>query len=278
MCKAYPGPRCTNHARKQLLAAQEQLKTEEATGERNEALMKARKKYADALIAWETTPGGQKGLKDAIASIQEQITVLQNNDDYMSKEKQNESSALRDKSRSLGYRLNKGKELRKKQNTLYDFYQRHEKGERFPLHERWEKYQTLDSSWETSNGDEIRVYNMYPAYRKQDYSKCAWRIRDGEPVAMIRFYDKNNNGHGDIAVLCDIEVSPFYRGEGLGVGTIKELDDKYTRLHTSGSYSTSGHRSLSAHVPLYRGAQEQISPNVTHYEFVDWQQGDIISS
>lgn len=280
MCKAWPGPRCTNHAKKQLLAAQASLKELEAKGERNEALMKAHLDHAKALEEWDATPGGQKALKAAIASKEEACQAILDREGVTSKyqlsdEARKECFPLDDQVGTLKYRLMQGKELRKKRNDLYKFHQRHAEGERFPLNERWDRDMKLDSSWQTSDGDEMRVYNLQPSYRNADYAKCAWRVRNGEPVAMVRFFDSTYTGYGEHPVLCDIEVSPFYRGDGLGLKTVRELDSKYGQLHTSGSYSVSGHRSLAKHVPLYEGAQESISPTTTHYEFVDWQEGDL---
>lgn len=286
MCNAYPGLRCTNHARKKLIEAQVHLKELEAQYEKkrgmpSEELIEARRTHADALMEWDMSAGGQKALKEAVARKEAEHKALKERDGYavhhLPEELKEEHWQVEQQLGNLRYRLRESKEKREKRLRLARFYKRHEKGEKFPLAERWDQDHKLDASWTTEDGDEIRVYNQHPWDPRRAYAKCVWRIRDGEPVAMIRFFDRSFGMYGDKAVLCDIEVSPFYRGNGLGVKTIEEINKQYGQLHTSGTYSVSGHRSLGKHLPLHEGAEVRVSHQTTHYEFVDWEQGDLMS-
>lgn len=62
MCYAYPGPRCTPHARKQLLAAEEMWATAETNAERVAAMEVVKQ----AQLKYDATLGGQKELREQI--------------------------------------------------------------------------------------------------------------------------------------------------------------------------------------------------------------------
>lgn len=64
MCYAYPGPRCTSHAFRQLQAAKEMWSSAKSSSEKTRAM----EILQEAQLKYDATIGGQKELKDQIAS------------------------------------------------------------------------------------------------------------------------------------------------------------------------------------------------------------------
>lgn len=261
MCYAKPGPRCANHASKALSNARARLGELVKAGASDDALYKANLAVEIAHNNYYATSTMRKKLAQRLDEVQRQYDLAVD---------PQERAELRAQIYKGRENLEKYTKIYNKQMKDYKLSQRHEAGERFPLSKRWDDV-PLEQSWKTANGDEIRVYTKGESYRAPNYAKHAWRIRNGEPVAMVRFFAGEE--YGDIAALCDIEVSPLARGEGLALDTVRELDAKYGQLHTSGYYSLSGHAALNKHVPLLPGSTVMIQDSL--YEFVDWENGEL---
>ena len=59
---------------------------------------------------------------------------------------------------------------------------------------------------------------------------------------------------------------------------IAEISARYGTLHTTGSYSISGHRALADSLPLLEGAIIRVHPKRNDYSFVDWEQVLLVES
>lgn len=282
MCQRKPGPRCTAHAKAQVRAAMEGVKAlSPEAGE--QAVHQARLRLTKATFDYDATPGGQTALKKSIEKLNKQRDDTQISHERIS---------LYAKISRYEIRLRRGQNIRDYQEQALKQLEEQEGAKK---RRRSRKTPTLSSRWrdsdkvktlQCSNGDEIHVFNENDPYSNPEdtYSKIAWRTRQGEPVAMVRFYDSTYNliisradGGWDkipTAVLTDIEVKPEARGNGLGVDTIRSLNAEYGQLHTNGSFSANGFRSLSDALPLYQGAKIEEDPSIINYNFVNWEEGD----
>lgn len=107
------------------------------------------------------------------------------------------------------------------------------------------------SEYVLEDGDVIEVRKEAQRfYNAPDCKKhTVWRIRDGKPIVMFKF--------GTWAMTCDvpvvssIEVRMGYRGNGLGAATVNAVSELlgYT-IHSSGSYTPKGNRSLNGKIPM----------------------------
>lgn len=279
MCQRKPGPRCTAHAKAQVRAAMEGVKTLPSDADKS-TVQEAKMRLTKATFDYDSTPGGQTALKKEIERLNEE--VQQSTDFWETRELQKKLGRYR-------IRLMRGGEVREYQTELLRQLEEREKSST----RKRSKKVTLASRWRESDrvkviacsdGDELHVFQS-TGYGSRDYEKYAWRMRGGKPIAMIHFYDSTHvkrysdgkGGYEEIntAVLCSIEVKPENRGSGLGLDTVKYLNAEYGQLHTSGSFSSSGYKALSDSVPLYKGAELHEESFTLNYHFVDWDKGDL---
>lgn len=269
MCYKRPGPRCTSHAKKRLAAADKAVSTAiRRHGEGSVQAQKAYERWREARAAWDATPGGQEELAVEIARMEAERDLLVTQGQSRREERLDLDIALSE----LRYRADTGAELRAKQLKAYKFHQRYASGFRPSLSPEWGDARPLERSWETAEGDTISVFKHWDS--RASHVRHAWVIRDGEPVAMVHFFEPTRQ-YADLAMLCDIEVSPFHRGEGLSRRLVEEVSNKYGQLHTSGTFSVTGHAALAGYVPVVPGGVARIT-DTEAYEFVDWENGTLM--
>ncbi len=113
------------------------------------------------------------------------------------------------------------------------------------------------SSHTLADGDVIDIAER--GWRDAGFDRTAWRVRYGKACVMVRFFTPSNTQHPGVAVVCDVEVRDTHRGQRLALDTIVELGVLCGQpLHTSGSYTPSGHRALADHLPLVAGADPKV--------------------
>lgn len=69
MCQRSPGPRCASHARKAVQDAAKELETLEKDGAEAKDINKAKRKLAEAVKVYDSTPTGQKKLTEKIDAL-----------------------------------------------------------------------------------------------------------------------------------------------------------------------------------------------------------------
>lgn len=277
MCYKKPGPRCSSHARKECVAARDHwLALRERFGIDSPQAQEAFDIYMQKRDIFDSTPQGQKILSRKMHELRtEDVSGFRN---------RKRRAEVSDELARLEERRRRGADMRIMQMKQYHSLQaeRAARGEKIStgLDERWGTAHKLDASWTTAGGDEIRVFEKassdhYFAQNKHKHQRVAWRIRNGEPVAMVTFtlpaegmYDQN--------VIGEVEVNPVYRGQELGADTVREVGLKYGTLYSSGSFSQSGSRSLGGKSPKIPGYPEYVSNTVSHFEFVDWDAGTML--
>lgn len=101
----------------------------------------------------------------------------------------------------------------------------------------------------------------------------AWFQIDGKNIAMITYLTYEDGVTPP--TLCDIEVRKEFRGNKFALKFIEVLEAHVLgeKLHTTGSYTPEGFRSLSAAIPLVQSAygQSEASVRFKSMDFVyDW--------
>jgi len=103
-------------------------------------------------------------------------------------------------------------------------------------------------------------------YKQGEKHYCrAWMYKNGKPVAMLRFatYPKDYvPGDGQYpyaeSTICDIEVREGYAGNGYGLEVIRKVEKNILAgrlIHSGGSYTPEGHRSLGGKLPYTQEAK-----------------------
>lgn len=123
-----------------------------------------------------------------------------------------------------------------------------------------------------SNGDLLLIVDDSHVLNRVNWVRRAWRIRDGKAITMVRFFTAENSGAPGYAVICDVEVRTEYRGVGLGIDTVREIESHIgSRLHTSGSFTPKGFRSLSSGLAYLPGTEIDAGIKFNDMFFVnDW--------
>lgn len=97
----------------------------------------------------------------------------------------------------------------------------------------------------------------FPTQEAKAYCR-AWLVKDGKPVAMLRFatYPEDYIPSADYpyaeSVICDIEVREGHSGKGYGLETIRHVEKNVLGgrlIHSGGSYTPEGHKALGGKLP-----------------------------
>lgn len=93
-------------------------------------------------------------------------------------------------------------------------------------------------------------------------NRHVWLLDDGVPVAFIHVLYQPSPGYTPLSI-CDIEVRPGRRGQGLARKVIEAAEAMYPghRVQSSGSYTPLGFAALAKTMPLKEGERAEVRFN-----------------
>lgn len=98
-----------------------------------------------------------------------------------------------------------------------------------------------------------------------------WLLIDGCPVGYIKTYVRETPGDYDVNLsLCDIEVHPHMRGQGIAKTMIEAVESwtGYT-LYTTGGYTPLGYAALAGKIPVHPYSNRAQAGSVGAVEYDD---------